>query len=474
MKHRGADKSIIQTTHHSIDRSETAHYGGVPANYSMLTNQEDDVTGTDITPENKSADVFSKQVPPNATDPESVDSLIASQMAQLSVAGREKAYMDVHGIPDFATETPELIHRSLLQFQHEIEMLPDKKAYDIARRLDPTYVEDRDFRLAFLRCDKFDCQKAALRIIRHFQMKLDLFGEDKLAMDITQDDLDAEDMHALYSSAGRFLNAYDSGGRIINFLIGVPKVYTTDAVLRRAFYNIMVAFRDNPEVQRRGAVSICWGVGDVKGSSGDNADLNWKLPRLNEGSPMRISALHMCYTDEVWKDRIAVMRAGLSKQIQVRVRVHYGTVQECLVELRGHGVDPACIPINEQGEISDHLEYGRGLEQQRKHERLYFPLRRTIGTPSAQDVLLGKGTPFQIHPGNKNLRKMVSDRFKEYDKAPKGAKKAVAREIVGTIKSNGGLFLKQDGNKWVPASDDVSVLKISAAFRTLRLKSGTM
>mmetsp|Transcript_2579 Transcript_2579/g.6198 ORF Transcript_2579/g.6198 Transcript_2579/m.6198 type:complete len:101 (-) Transcript_2579:479-781(-) len=73
---------------------------------------------------------------------------------------------------------------------------------------------------------------------------------------------------------------------------------------------------------------------------------------------------------------------------------------QSMKELRGHGVDPACIPINEQGEISDHLEYGRGgLEQQRKYERLNYPPRRIIGTPSTKDVLLGKGVPFQIHSG---------------------------------------------------------------------------
>jgi len=46
---------------------------------------------------------------------ESIHSLIASQMTKLSVADREKVYMDVHGIPDFVkNETPELIQESLV------------------------------------------------------------------------------------------------------------------------------------------------------------------------------------------------------------------------------------------------------------------------------------------------------------------------------------------------------------------------
>lgn len=131
----------------------------------------------------------------------------------------------------FLEETPELIEESLMVLQTNTDLLPDKRAYNIAERLDPKYVRDRDFRLAFIRCDKFDCQKAALRIVRHFQMKLELFGENKLAMDITQDDLDKDDMDALYSGVGRLLNAFDSGGRIINLVVGVPKVYKADAVV---------------------------------------------------------------------------------------------------------------------------------------------------------------------------------------------------------------------------------------------------
>ncbi|CAJ1965031.1 unnamed protein product [Cylindrotheca closterium] len=434
--------------------------------------EENEENCNDVANDDEIVNVFSKQMPPNASDPKYVDSLIASQMAMLSVVDREKAYMDVHGMPELVQETPELIQESLLLLQDEIDLLSAKEAYNIAERLDPDYVRDRDFCLAFLRCEKFDWQKAAMRIIRHFQTKLDLFGKDKLAMDITQDDLDMDDMDAVYSGAGHFLNACDSGGRIINFLAGVPKVYETDAVLRRAFYNIMVAFRHNAEVQRRGAVIVGWNAGGVKGTSWDNADANWKLPKLHEATPMRVSAAHGCYTDEDWKEKLAVITMGCNEEIQVRLRVQHGTVQECLQHLRRHGIDPACIPVNEQGETTDHLEYCLRLEQQRKHERLNYPLRHSIGVPFPQDVLLGKGLPFQNHPGNTNFRQVVVDRYKEYEKAQKGLKRAIAKEIVDTIRGNGGLFLKQDGKKWVPANDEVSVLKVSAAFRTLRLKGG--
>ena len=129
--------------------------------------------------------------------------------------------------------------------------------------------------------------------------------------------------------------------------------------------------------------------------------------------------------------------------------------------------------MNEKGEVINQLENCRRLEKQRKLERLYFPPRKTIGMPSSQDVLLGKGAPFQNHAGNKNLRLLVAERYREYEKAQKGAKKQLAEDVIETIKHNGGLFLKQDGDQWVLADHKTVVLKVSAAFRTLRLKGGT-
>ena len=130
--------------------------------------------------------------------------------------------------------------------------------------------------------------------------------------------------------------------------------------------------------------------------------------------------------------------------------------------------------MNGKCEITDLFEERQRLEQQRLQERLKYPTRSTmIAIPFREDVLLGKGTPFQIHTGNTKLRQFVADRYKKYDRAGKGAKKAIAHEIIDVIRGNGGLFLKQDGNRWVPVNDDVAIVKISALFRYLRLKSGT-
>ena len=118
------------------------------------------------------------------------------------------------------------------------------------------------------------------------------------------------------------------------------------------------------------------------------------------------------------------------------------------------------------------MEFCKRLEDERKKERLKQPPRNTIGVPYFCDVILGRGTPIQEHPGNRNLRQIVVGRYKEYEKALKGAKRSIAREIVDTIKQDGGLFIKKEGNKFLPVDDAVAIVKVSANFRTLRLKGG--
>ena len=108
------------------------------------------------------------------------------------------------------------------------------------------------------------------------------------------------------------------------------------------------------------------------------------------------------------------------------------------------------------------------LEEQRRRERLNFPLRSTVFVPASMDVLLGKGTPFQNHPGNIRLRELISDHIKHYDKAQRGEKKAIALGIIDAIRQSGGLFLKQDGGAWSRVTDEVARLKVTAAFRTFR------
>jgi hypothetical protein len=94
-----------------------------------------------------------------------------------------------------------------------------------------------------------------------------------------------------------------------------------------------------------------------------------------------------------------------------------------------------------------------------------------ITNPSSRDVLFGRGKPFQSHPGNVYLHKIVNMHKDRYLKSRRYDKLAIAEEIVSEIKegSNGtpGRFLKraEGEDHWVEVSSEVAREKVSHALR---------
>lgn len=72
----------------------------------------------------------------------------------------------------------------------------------------------------------------------------------------------------------------------------------------------------------------------------------------------------------------------------------------------------------------------------------YHPLFTCI-----QDVLLGKGSAINNHPGNQSYRKMVDSQKAEFASQPiRARKRAIAMSIIDDIHSSGGRFLMEDPN----------------------------
>eukprot|EP00980_Cylindrotheca_fusiformis_P027555 scaffold21162_cov83-Cylindrotheca_fusiformis.AAC.1 len=411
----------------------------------------------------------SSSIPPHAMDSEYIDSIIARQLASLSVQEREKAYMDVHGVSEEVVETPQMIEEGLENLDRELKQLSQKAAYDKATEMNAAYTANPDFRLAFLRSELFDIQKAAQRLVRHFHLKLDLFGEDRLVSDITQDDLSRNDILALYSGHSQVLNSKDRAGRLIILNVTSSAEPPILSQLRRAFYNAMLASKD-PVSQQKGVVIVYY-FNDFDGSE-MKSEIYWKLPKLIQSIPIRAVASHLCYGNAQWRPAHALMKTSFNLFSRVRLRTHYGTQMACFASLRGHGIDPGILPLTDGfgGTIIKNLEsFHETLRTQRQRERKVGPMRSTIFVPSQEDVLFGKGTPIQIHPGNKRFRGLISEYQKRYEKAKKGEKIMLAQEIVETILESSGLFLKPDEDVWNVVDDDVARNKVSNAFRTLRM-----
>ena len=102
----------------------------------------------------------------------SPDKLLAEAIHNMTLQEREKVYEDIHGVSETIEETSDLLRQSLIDLEYELSLITEKVAYDKAMAKSKDYVTDVAFRLSFLRAERFHCNKAASRMVRHFETKL--------------------------------------------------------------------------------------------------------------------------------------------------------------------------------------------------------------------------------------------------------------------------------------------------------------
>ena len=94
--------------------------------------------------------------------------------------------------------------------------------------------------------------------------------------------------------------------------------------------------------------------------------------------------------------------------------------------------------------------------------------------PSDADVLLGRGKPYQNHPGNRYMLGLV-DKFRDqYQRAERKEKHTIIEEVLSLIEEKGGRFLQRADydNKWVEVNKAISYRKVGHAFRSKARRNG--
>lgn len=150
-------------------------------------------------------------------DPDAMNSLIASELNQLSNQEREAAFGDLHAITSVEEESAATIAKLIGEVKSEIAKTREKSAYNKALFLSPHSVNDSDFIRMFLRAEQYNPRLAANRMVAYFQHKLELFGIEKLCKDITLEDLDDDDKASLSTGSVQILPQKDSAGRTVIF-----------------------------------------------------------------------------------------------------------------------------------------------------------------------------------------------------------------------------------------------------------------
>eukprot|EP00529_Nitzschia_sp_RCC80_P022304 CAMPEP_0113451484 /NCGR_PEP_ID=MMETSP0014_2-20120614/6361_1 /TAXON_ID=2857 /ORGANISM="Nitzschia sp." /LENGTH=478 /DNA_ID=CAMNT_0000342839 /DNA_START=182 /DNA_END=1618 /DNA_ORIENTATION=- /assembly_acc=CAM_ASM_000159 len=407
-----------------------------------------------------------------SVDIKQADVMLAREMNSLSMKERNEVLADIHGVVDYSQskeieEDDGLMDSKLQEMDKALaeNFKPaDRVAYDRALFLSPRFVANKDFRKAFLRADRYDPTKAAVRYMKYFQNKLLLFGEEKLCKRVEWNDLDKDDQDELMTGSYQILPEPDSQGRCIS--INSQKYFnykSWQSKLRGIWYSIMCAMEDE-RAQRTGLVNIFWVI-DVGVTENLYFDLIRHVSIIEESLPYRSVGNHYCYNNPSMRPALNLLQLVAGKDNRVRFRVHRGSQMECQFALMTFGISQSILPYNEDGDLQGHY-----MEDFRR-KRLSIEAERReaqgdrVDYPSMNDVLLGRGRPYQYHPGNVHLANLIKARREEYNSADRWQKTVISYDVARMVADNGGRFLQRQDSGWKVVDQGVARDKVASSFR---------
>ena len=398
-----------------------------------------------------------------------VDSLLAREFSKLSVQERSKTYEELHGVDECVEETPNLIDDSLRRLDEEVAKIRRKHAYEVAEQQNKRFVTAPTFRIMFLRASSFHPERAANWLVEYFEGILKFFGESFLTKRIQYSDLDFDDQAYVRAGHSQMLLTRDRSGRVV--LSGVSMLqdqsHVTPTKRLKACIYMWLMLAEDEENQKRGLVLVLFQMGslDVGISSRTMAR---ELPRVLSWLPLRVCALHFCTDNDfvAFSFRASVFAAPAD--VRARHRCHNGTYTEIRYALLGYGIPVDLIPTNDGIAIKKtYLNRWIAMNIARDKELANEGTFSGVDLPTNHDVLMGKGKPYQHHPGNAHLRVLVEAYMDEYHSASKSLYKMdIVYKVCSMIRARSGRFLEKDDDGWWRESHDVDAVdKVTILFR---------
>lgn len=408
-----------------------------------------------------------------SNDSSDLSSLIASELLKLSIEDRTKALEEVHGVVENIEEDPEEINKLFEQVKEELKRIRYKQAYEKAAFLSGTYVNDPEFVLPFIRSDNYNPRPAAMRLAEHFKHKLELFGEHTLVRDIMYDDLCEKEKMILNSGFVQTSPASDRAGRkvVVCNMSEFLKIGTLRNILRAMWYLMFRNAQLESTITKTGVVAVYFTHKMVNiFEKLFNDPLAHRTGFMQHALPFKLASVHFCFDNTFGSTIQRIVMMSLGKYARIRLRSHCGSRMECSYALKSFGIDIEPFETNGLFSLSDSVkeEINRFREMDKKQQEK----AEARVLPRPNDVLLGRGRPFQLYSGNLALGAKIDQNRSRYTKAKKMDKKIITSEIVQSIHKCGGRFLKKANNEtgndvdWEEVGFETARLKVSHSFRT--------
>ena len=192
----------------------------------------------------------------------------------------------------------------------------------------------------------------------------------------------------------------------------------------------MNAVENDPETQRNGIVIILY---YVDSSAQEHRAYLRNLVAMGkdvyQSIPYKSVCTHMCYSNSVLRTCLNLTKSNASQtfskvlrlysqtDLKERFREHCGGHIEARHCLLGFGISPSGLTVDPIGRlkadfVENYIEKQRVREEQmriREGAERGNTMCSRIDTASDEDVLLGRGRPCQLHPGNVKLADIVKE-----------------------------------------------------------------
>eukprot|EP00521_Asterionellopsis_glacialis_P009046 CAMPEP_0195281394 /NCGR_PEP_ID=MMETSP0707-20130614/723_1 /TAXON_ID=33640 /ORGANISM="Asterionellopsis glacialis, Strain CCMP134" /LENGTH=316 /DNA_ID=CAMNT_0040340275 /DNA_START=155 /DNA_END=1105 /DNA_ORIENTATION=- len=262
---------------------------------------------------------------------------------------REEAVRDLYAAEEEIAENPKFIEYKLNELEDEIDKIDHKESYELAQFVNEEYMSDSHFRLMFLRADRFDAKRAAKRLVKYFDRKVELFGTEVAFHKLSFLDFSAEDRGDV-EAGGIYLLPYpDEGGRKI---IVTCRTHLQDmhqrkfnSVIRLLWIIVHEAVEDET-VQKNGVVLL--------GLNGDQQRDRWpkdvSLGKAfwsdgKDALPVRVAGVHRFTPTYIGKVLNEHYLSFMGAKTRARLRLWSGPLEANWTNLEEYGITQDMIPV---------------------------------------------------------------------------------------------------------------------------------
>lgn len=238
----------------------------------------------------------------------------------------------------------------------------------------------------FLRCELFNAELAAQRIGKYWNRRIELFGDNRAFKplhlggdgalssthgssensehDKANSSEDEDDSMVQYTLKGLYLGfirpteTHDEGGRAILFidpsrLAGYNKNSTDErlGVARALWYVLHHLIEENESVQKLGMIAVAY-PHHFKKSLIDRKLMKMNMESISGCLPLRMGGFHVCHPPWFFgKIIFPIMRMVMPERMRKRVRVHVGSEDKVLENLKEFGLGREVLPSEIGGDV---------------------------------------------------------------------------------------------------------------------------